>query len=248
MTSQLPGRSARARGDHGPRRAHRGPSLLIASLARIERWTEPALLPAGVARLVRVSVNIVGATGAAYFALASLHSYFQTHRAIGVAYVAVQVWVVVAYLVRRPAASVTRRPGDWALAVAGTFGGVLVRPDGAHPSWGVGVGLGLQVVGLAICVASFLSLGRSFGFAAADRGLVRRGPYALVRHPIYASYVLLQLGYLSQSLSVRNALVVVLVTSANAGRALAEERVLAAGGRYDAYRARVRWRLIPGLW
>ena len=77
---------------------------------------------------------------------------------------------------------------------------------------------------------------------------MRRGPYAIVRHPIYASYVLLQLGYLSQSLSVRNALVVVLVTSANAGRALAEERVLAAGGRYDAYRARVRWRLIPGLW
>lgn len=219
-----------------------------AARARLERWTEPALMPARVARVIRITVNVIGATGAAYFLFASVHSYFQSHRAIGVAFVAVQLWVVVAYLVRRPASTVTRRPGDWALATVGTFGGVLVRPDGLHPGWGTAVGLGLQVVGLAVCVASFLSLGRSFGFAAADRGLRVRGPYAVVRHPIYASYLLLQLGYLSQSLSWRNAVVFAVVSGANVGRAGAEERVLAQGDGYDAYRARVRWRFIPGVW
>lgn len=205
-------------------------------------------MPERVARLVRVTINIIGATGATYFALASIHSYFHGHRAIGVAFVAVQLWVVIAYLVRRPAASVTRRPSDWALATVGTFGGVLVRPDGLHPGWGTPLGLGLQVVGLAICVASFVSLGRSFGFAAADRGLRVRGPYAVVRHPIYASYLFLQLGYLAQSVSWRNALIFAVVSSANVGRARAEERVLALGDGYDAYRARVRWRFIPGVW
>jgi protein-S-isoprenylcysteine O-methyltransferase Ste14 len=125
---------------------------------------------------------------------------------------------------------------------------VLFRPSGAHPHWGVVAGLVLQLVGLAMCVVSFFSLGRSFGFAAADRGLKRRGTYAVVRHPIYASYVLLQLGYVLQSISLENALVMVFVCSCDVGRALAEERLLTTSTAYDEYRAQVHWRLMPGVW
>jgi protein-S-isoprenylcysteine O-methyltransferase Ste14 len=195
-----------------------------------------------------MAANVVGAAGAALFVKASLQSYLQTHRLIGAAFLVEQMWVVVAYLVRRPALAVTRRWGDWLLAFGGTFGAVLFRPIGAHPHWGIVAGLSLQLIGLGICVVSFLTLGRSFGFAAADRGLVRRGPYAVVRHPIYASYLLLQLGYLLQSISVWNALVMVFASSCNVGRALAEDRVLATNDQYDAYRAQVRWRLLPGVW
>ena len=113
---------------------------------------------------------------------------------------------------------------------------------------GSALGLVLQLVGLAVCVASFLALGRSFGFVAADRGLVRRGPYAVVRHPIYASYLLLQLGYVLQSISLRNALVMVFASGCNVGRAVVEDRVLATNDGYGAYRNQVRWRLIPGVW
>jgi protein-S-isoprenylcysteine O-methyltransferase Ste14 len=134
------------------------------------------------------------------------------------------------------------------LAFGGTFGGVLFRPDGIHPHSGVVAGLDLQVVGLVICAASFLSLGRSFGFAPANRGLKRRGTYAVVRHPIYASYVLLLLGYVLQSLSIRNAVVMIFVCSCDVGRSLAEERLLVASTAYEEYRARVRWRLLPRLW
>ena len=141
-------------------------------------------------RLFELSANLIGAAGAAYFALASLHYYRHTHRLIGAGFLVEQIWVVIAYLVRRPAHAVSRRPGDWLLAFGGTFGGVLLRPSGAHPQWGLDLGLDMQVLGLAMCVVSFFALGRSFGFAAANRGLVRRGPYALVRHPIYASYLL----------------------------------------------------------
>jgi protein-S-isoprenylcysteine O-methyltransferase Ste14 len=199
-------------------------------------------------RVVRISANVVGAVGAAYFAKATLQFYLQTHRLIGAAFFAEQMWVVVAYLIRRPARVVSRRLGDWLLAFGGTFGGVLFRPIGAHPRWGVDFGLVVQLTGLTICVVSFLALGRSFGFAAADRGLVRRGPYAVVRHPIYASYLLLQSGYVLQSISVWNVLVMVMVTSCNVGRARAEDRVLATNEQYGAYRAQVRWRLLPGVW
>ena len=209
---------------------------------------EPARSPARGARLIRVSANLVGAVGAAYFVRASLHFYLHTHRLIGAAFLVEQTWIVLAYLIRRPARAVTSRPGDWLLAFGGTFGGVLFRPIGAHPSWGVDAGLAVQVLGLSICVASFLALGRSFGFAAADRGLVRRGPYAVVRHPIYASYLVLQAGYLLQSISVWNAAVMLFVTACNVGRARAEERVLSTSGEYGGYRSRVRWRLMPGIW
>jgi protein-S-isoprenylcysteine O-methyltransferase Ste14 len=199
-------------------------------------------------RLIRILANLVGAAGAAFFAEATLRSYLHSHRLIGAAFFIEQMWVVIAYLIRRPARAVSRRLDDWLLAFGGTFGGVLFRPNGAHPHWGVEWGLVIQLVGLAICVASFLALGRSFGFAAANRGLVNRGPYRVVRHPIYASYVLLQAGYLLQSISIGNALVMVFASSCNVGRALAEERLLTTSEQYDAYRHRVRWRLLPGVW
>jgi protein-S-isoprenylcysteine O-methyltransferase Ste14 len=209
---------------------------------------EPGLLSTRAERVIRISANVIGAVGAAFFAQATLRVYLQTHRLIGGAFFAEQMWVVVAYLIRRPARIVSRRWGDWLLAFGGTFGGVLFRPVGAHPQWGVTAGLAVQLFGLALCVASFLALGRSFGFVAADRGLVRRGPYAVVRHPIYASYVFLQFGYLLQSISVRNALVMVFASGCNVGRALVEDRVLATNEQYDSYRRQVRWRLIPGVW
>jgi protein-S-isoprenylcysteine O-methyltransferase Ste14 len=208
----------------------------------LERWS------AGSARLVRVSANLVGAVGAAFFARASLQFYLRTHRLIGAAFLGEQMWVVLAYLIRRPARAVSRRMGDWLLAFGGTFGSVLFRPVGIHQHWGLSIGLAVQLVGLLISVVSFLSLGRSFGFAAADRGLVTRGPYALVRHPIYGSYVLLQFGYVLQSISLWNVLVFSFVTSCNVGRALVEDRTLATSERYAVYRNDVRWRLLPGVW
>ncbi len=197
---------------------------------------------------LRMSANLVGALGAAYFAFLTLDGYVRTHRVLGAGFFVEQVVVVIVYLVRRPARVVTRRTRDWVLAFAGTFTPVLLRPDGAHPQTGVQLGLALQLVGLTVCVWSFLTLGRSFGFAAADRGLVRRGPYGVVRHPIYASYVLLQSGYVLQSPSLRNAFVLLVATGCNIGRALVEDDLLATNPDHAGYRQRVRWRLLPGVW
>lgn len=197
---------------------------------------------------IRLVVNFVGATGAAFFVLASVQHFRNSHSLIGAAFVAEQLWIVIAYLVRRPARTVSRRFGDWLVAFVGTFAGVMFRPTGAHPHWGVELGLGLQVLGLVAVVISLRSLGRSFGFVAADRGLALRGPYAVVRHPIYASYLLLQLGYVLQSVSVRDVLIMVIASGCNIGRARAEERHLSIGGQYDAYRDCVRWRVLPGIY
>ena len=197
---------------------------------------------------IRIVANLVAAFGAALFARAGLEFYQRTHSLIGAIFFGEEMWVVVAYLIRRPARLVSQRPIDWLLAFGGTFGGVLLRPSGSHPHWGVVAGFDVQMIGLVICVASFVALGRSFGFAAADRGLKQGGPYSIVRHPIYASYFFIQIGYLLQSLSLQNALVVAFICSCNVGRALVEERLLISSTSYGEYRSRVRWRLLPGAW
>jgi Putative protein-S-isoprenylcysteine methyltransferase len=201
-----------------------------------------------IRRLGRVCANVVGAASAAVFSYSFLQFYLDTHRPIGIIFFAQQTLVALAYLIRRPARLVTRRPDDWLLAFAGTFIGVLFRPEGEHPAWGLWAGGGLQVAGAAVAATSIMTLGRSFGFAAADRGVVTRGAYTVVRHPMYAAYLLLGSGYLLQSLSVRNTVILVIGTLCNAGRALAEERVLAHNSDYLAYRHRVRRRIVPGVW
>ena len=212
------------------------------------RRFKPPLSPRLLAGWSQICANLVGAISAAVFSYSFLHFYIQSHRLIGIVFFLQQTLVALAYLIRRPARLVSRRMDDWLLAFGGTFAGVLFRPAGAHPLWGLRAGLALQLCGVAIVVASLLTLGRSFGFAAADRGVVIRGPYTIVRHPMYASYLLLQSGYLLQSLSVRNAVVLVVGTLCNAGRALAEERLLTTNKEYVAYRSHVRRRIIPGVW
>jgi protein-S-isoprenylcysteine O-methyltransferase Ste14 len=86
----------------------------------------------------------------------------------------------------------------------------------------------LQLAGLVICIISLVALGRSFGFVAADRGVKTRGPYAVVRHPVHASYLLIQSSYVLQAMSLRNIAVFTVATGCNIGRAVAEERLLSA--------------------
>jgi hypothetical protein len=109
-------------------------------------WLETVSLPIRLGRPVRIGVNLAGAAGAALFAQASLQFYLRTHSLIGGAFLIEQTWFVIAFLVRRPASAVSRHPGSWLLAFGGTFAGVLFRPDGAHPHWGVVAGLGLQLI------------------------------------------------------------------------------------------------------
>ncbi len=198
-------------------------------------------------RLIAIGVNLIGATGAALFARASVLFYLQTHRLIGGLFVIEQTWLVVAFLIRRPQRAVSRRVSTWLVAFGAAFA-LLLRPGGAHPSWGVATGFVLQLVGLVICIVALLALGRSFGYVAADRGLKTSGPYAVVRHPVYASYLLMQSGYVLQAISLRNILVFVAATGCNVGRIVAEERLLSASTGYLAYQRRVRWRMIPYLW
>ena len=115
------------------------------------------------------------------------------------------------------------------------------------PAWPAG---GLFLVTLAGCVslASLLSLGRRFGVFPALRGLVTRGPYRLVRHPMYLAYVIADIGYNLQEWNFGTALLVMAGWASLLYRIRAEERILSQDARWSAYAASVRNRLLPGIW
>jgi protein-S-isoprenylcysteine O-methyltransferase Ste14 len=212
----------------------------------VDRWA-PHGTPSSD-RVIRVAVNVAGAACAAFFARATIEYFVQTHRLIGGLFCVEQLWFVVAFLVRRPARAVSPNIASWLLAAVGTFGGLLLRPTGIHAVWAVRAGFILQLAGLVLVIGSLVALGRSFGFVAADRGVVTRGPYAVVRHPVYVSYLLIQIGYVTQAASWRNVAVLMCVTACNVGRIGAEEKILSGSAAYRRYREAVRFRLIPGLW
>ena len=83
----------------------------------------------------------------------------------------------------------------------------------------------------------------------ADQKVISTGPYALVRHPMYAVALMLIPGMALALGSWWALLAFPLAVVGIVWRLLDEEKLLArelAG--YDAYRSKVRYRLIPFVW
>ena len=118
------------------------------------------------------------------------------------------------------------------------------------PAW-------VSIVGDALIIVSMWFVDRvfkenSFGAAtiqvAEDQKVVSTGPYAIVRHPMYSGAAGYLIG-LALALGSYWALIAsVLTILALVWRLLDEEAFLARDlPGYSAYCARVRWRLVPGV-
>jgi protein-S-isoprenylcysteine O-methyltransferase Ste14 len=223
------------RGITAPPRKHRFPRSQRGDAATTRR------------RITRIGGNLLGAAFAGYLLLPNLEFFATTHRPIGLVFSVQQAWVAALFLLRRAPRTVSRRPWHWFVAYAGWFTGFLIRPTGYHPTFGVAVGFWVQITGLVVWAWALSKLGRSYGIVPANRGLVTGGPYRIVRHPLYAAYLVSGVGYLMQSVSMWNIAVDVVAVSWQVVRIKVEEDHLTSPA-YTAYRQRVRWRLIPGIW
>ncbi len=84
---------------------------------------------------------------------------------------------------------------------------------------------------------------------ASDQQVISTGPYARVRHPMYAGALVMMAGIPIALGSGWGLLALAAMMPALVWRILDEEKFLAAGlPGYEAYRQKVRYRLIPGVW
>ena len=134
------------------------------------------------------------------------------------------------------------------LGWCGTLAPLFVQPAAlAPPPWPI-VCSALQMIGQALALSATLALGRSFGIVAANRGIQSGGFYRIVRHPLYAAYLLAFGGYVLAHRSPANGMMLLIWLGVQVARIHAEERLLGADPSYRAYAARVRFRLFPGIW
>ena len=143
----------------------------------------------------------------------------------------------------------TLLPG--AVALAGTFllNAVAYLPvEDTTSTDALLVSSGIVIVGTLWTIWSLATLGRCFGLFPEVRGLVRRGPYRLVRHPVYLGELISAVGMVVAKPDPLIVLIFAAFVALQYGRTVYEERALTAAfpDEYPEYAHQVA-RLIPGL-
>ena len=148
------------------------------------------------------------------------------------------------------------RGGWWVLAQLGLFAVyayALVGTDGLTEGFGLGFarisGVVTLVIGIGIAGWSMVVLGRDltiFPHPIETARLVDRGPYRLVRHPIYFGVILGSLGLALASANPAAVLVaLVFIPFFMAKTGFEEEKLVENVPGYREYRSTILYRIIP---
>lgn len=139
------------------------------------------------------------------------------------------------------------RPVAFMCSMGGTYYFLAVRLAPGTQLVPETVGAALQLLGIFWQLFAKASLRRSFGILPANRGVVSRGAYRFVRHPMYLGYVITDIGFLLVNFGLQNLLVYGCEFALQVGRIVREEQLLSADEGYRNYKARVHYRVIPGV-
>jgi len=153
--------------------------------------------------------------------------------------------VLVLVLIRRRSTAISTRPGDWLLGWMGTTLPLFVQPSGGVMIAPLQFPVFLLLAGMAMQLSAKLTLQRSFGLVAANRGITVRGLYRVIRHPIYAGYILAYVGFFLANANLWNAGLYLVCVSLHIARIFVEERLLKEDPAYLRFAADVPYRLIP---
>jgi protein-S-isoprenylcysteine O-methyltransferase Ste14 len=131
-------------------------------------------------------------------------------------------------------------------------GGMLILPclmRPTNPSIGALATSGLifELFGIVLSQIARVYMGRSFGVLPANRGIVSKGPFRWVRHPIYFGWLMLSIGYAMSYPNARNIILIATTLPFMVWRIDQEEVHLSADPEYRRYMDRVRYRLCPGV-
>jgi len=191
--------------------------------------------------------NILVASFYALFLYLSVKSWLNTGSLVGTGLIVFNTFVVVFLLTRRRPAIVTMSIWNWIFAPTAAVLPLLLRPVASAGSLALVITSVGQALGLIIMVASLVTLNRSMGIVAANRGIKTGGPYAWVRHPLYAGEIVFLVSFVVSHWNHVNGLIVCAVILLQIIRSMHEEAVLLLDEQYAHYRVAVPYRLMPRL-
>ena len=167
---------------------------------------------------------------------------------VEISFAAQNVIFVLLVLVRRQHQSIDRNPWNQLVAIVAFCSGMLFmgQPGSGGPA-AAGISKVITFAANVLGILCLLNLGRSFGILIALREVKTRGLYGIVRHPMYATDVILRAGFLVSHWTWLTASLFVLSTACYVYRALLEERFLSRVPDYREYMSRVRYRFLPGV-
>ena len=176
-----------------------------------------------------------------------LSDFLRTGRVTGLLFLVSEALVVILTVVRRRAQAVDRSALAATLTTISLLGPPFVRPADVPPLAPDVLTALVSIIGVLVVIAGKVTIGRSFGLVPANRGIVASGPYGVVRHPIYAGYLVTHAATLALYPSLWNVTILIVADTALVFRALAEERILSRDRAYQTYCGRVAWHLVPGV-
>ncbi|WP_408245634.1 methyltransferase family protein [Paraburkholderia phytofirmans] len=198
--------------------------------------------------LVEVSTRLGAALMLSLFAYAAITQWRAAPSRITLLFLVVSACFTVGLsLVTRVPVKRDWRPVAFLCAMGGTYYFLAVRLAPGAQLVPETVGAALQLLGICWQLFAKASLRRSFGILPANRGVVSRGAYRFVRHPMYLGYFVTDIGFLLVNFGLQNLLVYGCQFALQVGRIVREEQLLSTDEGYRTYKGRVRYRVIPGI-
>jgi len=176
-----------------------------------------------------------------------LADFMRTGHITGLLLLVSESLIVVLTVIRRRAQIIDRSTAAAVATTLSIVGPPLLRAGDTPELLPDMVTAIVSAIGLLVVIGGKMTLGRSFGIVPANRGVVARGPYTYVRHPIYLGYLITHVAFVLAQPTAFNLAIVVIADSALIVRALIEERVLSMDVEYQTYCQRVAWHLVPGV-
>ncbi len=153
------------------------------------------------------------------------------------------------FLIRMRPIAVSMNPVHWVVGLVTSFSGFLFSRQMTTNNPAVAASAdSLIVAAILLGIAAALTLGRSYDFLPALRGVKTGGVYQIVRHPMYLSSIAIKLGYTLRHGSIYNVLLLTCVVILYDRRARYEEQVMSRSGAYANYLKKVRYRFLPRLY
>ena len=159
------------------------------------------------------------------------------------------ILLIALFFTRSEAKATSRSLLARTLAYAGTFTPFLLSFT-KGPNTGITttlISISIMTCGMLFCLYSLKTLGRSFGIMPQARSLVRRGPYRLIRHPLYVGEIVAFGGAILTGFTITKLGIFLLLIALQSYRAFQGEKVLEETiPAYSVYKSATK-RFIPGV-